>query len=80
MIVLHTDSDEEVSTAVVRAIEEVTNTPVVESPPLYDAVDPDALDSLFRDRDTDGEVQFEHDGYRITATGAGEVRIEKAMG
>lgn len=77
MVVFHTGRDEEVSTAVIRALEEVTGTPAGEATPLYNAVDPDALDALFRDRDTDDDylVQFEHDGYRITVTGDAEVRI-----
>lgn len=79
MTVYHADGDESISTAVVRALEAVTNTPAEELPVLYDAVDPDALDALFRDRDTEALVQFEHDGYRITVTGDREVRLEKAM-
>ena len=79
MTVYHAGGDEPVSMAVVQALGAVTNTPPEELPALYDSVDPDGLDALFRGRDTDGEVRFEHAGYRITVTGAGEVRLEKAM-
>lgn len=41
---------EDVTTTVVLAVSDVTGTPVDELPPLYDAVDPDALSTLFQPR------------------------------
>jgi hypothetical protein len=37
-------------------------------PPLHDAIDPEALDRLFRDRNT-GEVRFSYLDYEITVDG-----------
>jgi len=79
MTVYRTDDGEPISAAVVRALGAVTDTPVQEVPALYDSVDPDALDALFRDRDAEGEVRFEHAGHRVTVHSSGEIRLEKAM-
>lgn len=38
----------DVSTAVVVAVADVTDTHPTDLPPLYDVVDPDALDAIFR--------------------------------
>jgi hypothetical protein len=37
----------------------------LELPPLYDAIDPDALDALV-DRMSDGTVSFAYAGYEVT--------------
>lgn len=42
-----TDTDESITEGVVTATAAVTNTRVVELPPLYETVDTDALDELF---------------------------------
>lgn len=44
-------------------------------PPLYDAVDPEALNALFEGRDTDGRVEFHWIGYRIVVFSSGSIRI-----
>lgn len=46
--------------------------------PLYDTIDLDALDELFRDTDggsSGGAVTFTHCGYEVTATAEGEVVV-----
>lgn len=43
--------------------------------PLYDAVDPDALDALFRCDDADVTVEFRYLGYRVVVDGEGEIEI-----
>ncbi|WP_231184700.1 HalOD1 output domain-containing protein [Haladaptatus sp. DYF46] len=70
------------STAVVNAIaeHEGTSSPNDIGPRLYDAVDPDALDSLFRQR-VDGKIRdggkavFRYRGYEITYESDGWIRI-----
>jgi hypothetical protein len=47
--------------------------PVDVETPLYEVVDPDALDALFDGRA--GEVTFEYSGYRVTVTESGEVTL-----
>lgn len=45
-------------------------------PPLFEAIDPDALDSLFRD--TMCEVTFTYDEYVVTVDQANEVEVRAA--
>lgn len=53
-----------------------------ELPPLYDAIDPDALEALLgsaADRpDASVEVTFSYSTYTVTATDDGEVRVRDA--
>lgn len=44
-------------------------------PPLYAAVDPDALDAMFRGR-PDGSITFEYCGYTVTVHGNSEVTVK----
>lgn len=51
-------------------------------PPLYDAVDPDALHSLINSRRQIGdqsslEVTFGYHGYEVTVTGDGDVELDE---
>lgn len=43
---------------------------------LYDAIDPDALERLFFDRNTTGEVRFEFEGQVVTVYADGEIVSE----
>lgn len=70
---------ESVSTAVVRAVANVEDVPPSEIPPLYDHVDPDALDALV---DRSGEftggvvrITFTYLDYRLTVTQHGTVVV-----
>ncbi|MXR20340.1 HalOD1 output domain-containing protein [Halobacterium bonnevillei] len=47
---------------------------VVELPPLYDAIDPEQLDSLVETM-TDGAVSFRYTGHDITVTSDGTVTL-----
>lgn len=68
------------SDAVVEAVatsEDVPSTHL--DPPLYDAVDPDALDALFESRATDDgvvSVGFAYGGYAVTVHDRGERVVE----
>jgi len=50
------------------------------TPPLYDVVDPDALERLFRSTDTadrmNGKVVFPYNGYDVHVAGDGHVALE----
>lgn len=68
------------STVVVTAVAEVTGTDPVEMPPLYEVVDPDALDSLLarEGHSTNGTmtcVTFTYQGCEIAITTSGDVSI-----
>lgn len=64
------------SQAVIETLAEERDTAQKELPPLFEAVDPEALDRLFLDRDP-GTVSFSYSGYEITITEAGEIVIER---
>jgi Halobacterial output domain 1 len=51
-----------------------------ECPPLYEAIDPDALDTLFaplhRESERHGKVMFEYCGYEVTVHADRTVELE----
>ena len=51
--------------AVVDAVAACENVDPVDLPPLYEAVDTDALNAVFRSL-TDGEISFSYAGYDVT--------------
>lgn len=70
-----------VSQSVVEAIAEAEGTDPRElTPPLYDVIDPDALDSVFTatptEGRTEGKVTFPYRGYEVTVYGGGSVSVE----
>ncbi|MHB9285932.1 HalOD1 output domain-containing protein [Halobacteriales archaeon Cl-PHB] len=81
------DADESLADAVLRALYEsasdatgTTTVDVVETlDPLYETVDLEALDRLFRPgvdgETTEGTVTFVHAGYDITVSAAGDVTV-----
>lgn len=76
-------SDESVSTAVVRGVAAVTNTPTTELDPLFEVIDPDALECLFstargRSLRDHGWVSFEYNGCEVNVSATNEVEITPA--
>ena len=73
------DGDESASMIVVEALAEAKGVcPADMDQPLYDVVDPDALDRLFRgsaDNGPDGRVVFTINGYEVTVTSDGEIYV-----
>ncbi|PSP78628.1 hypothetical protein BRC81_07350 [Halobacteriales archaeon QS_1_68_20] len=73
------DGNEQASRAVLTAVADAEGVdPVDLDRPLYDAVDPDALDALFRTDVADGvdcHVQFRYYGYEITVHGDGSLDL-----
>lgn len=71
------------STAVVKAIAEREGIdPLDMDPPLYDVIDPDALNALFAQPADVGDarlegVVFEYNGYEVEVTSDGDVHIEE---
>lgn len=72
------------SLEVLERIAELEGTDPIElTPPLYAAVDPDALDSLFHSATADesnpsGRVSFSYCGYDVTVRSDGEVSVSEA--
>lgn len=73
------DVDGSVSMAVIEALAEARGvSPLEIEQPLYDAVDPDALDALFERGDDalkSGRVVFTTSGYEVTVTARDEVYV-----
>jgi len=76
------DGPATLSTTVVHALADcMGKDPTTGRISLYDAVDPDALNSIFRPRydgtpRTGGRLSFVVDDHRVTVSGDGEILIE----
>lgn len=69
-------SDLKPSTAVVLAVAEIRDADPSELDPLYDVVDPEALDRLFTNTSSPvGATQFEYEGFEISIHKGGELHI-----
>ncbi|WP_277542716.1 HalOD1 output domain-containing protein [Haloarcula laminariae] len=74
-----------VSYRVVEAICREAGAAPAELDPLYDSIDPDALDALFATAPSGPDriglrVSFRFAGYRVTVSGDGSVDIADAVG
>lgn len=70
------------SQSVVEAVAEAKGVDPMElSPPLYDVIDPEALDQVFAPTSMEGrmegQVTFSYNGYEVTVFGDGSVAVEK---
>lgn len=66
--------EQKISETVLAAVADYKGTDVFElDPPLYDALDPDALDSLFRG--SQGSVRFDYWGCTVTVSHDGVVTV-----
>lgn len=81
------DENESLSVGVLKAVaqdaykEPVSERVLIELDPLYEVIDPDALNRLFPESGGDesvrkGMVSFIYHGYHITVTSAGDVYLE----
>lgn len=69
------NGDPSLSEAIVAAVAKREGIEVTElSKPLYDVIDPEALDELFRD--TRGKVAFTYLGYVVTVDDRANVNLE----
>jgi hypothetical protein len=73
------------STAVVETVAEATGEPITEIGPLYDSIDPDALDTLFQPHGTspqcnDGYVSFEFADHTVAVHANGSVTLRESLG
>ena len=68
-----------VSVKVVRRVAAVTDQEVAQLPPLYDAVDPEALDSLLESvaNPSSLEIRITYAGRRVIIDGRGAVSVEE---
>jgi hypothetical protein len=64
---------------IVEAVADRSDADPLELPPLYDYVDPDALDAFVRGT-ADGVVAFRYAGDAVTVDSSGEVDVEEPHG
>lgn len=74
------ESDTGIATAIIDAVARLTETPPTDIGPLYEVVDPDSLDRLFKSvdgslRQTDGKVTFTLHDSRVTVHSDGLIEI-----
>jgi len=74
-----TDHADSLTETIVLALSDVTGLDPLELPPLYDAVDVDALEQLF-DRGGDVEVQFVVADCEVTVRGRDDVTVTPTSG
>ncbi|WP_226008300.1 HalOD1 output domain-containing protein [Natrinema salinisoli] len=67
--------------AVVSAVSEASGLDIVELPPLYEVINPDALNALFTSRAEPAvrKVSFEYAGYDIVVRGTGAVEVRTTV-
>lgn len=63
------------SLRIVAAVSDAIDADPTSIPPLYDTVDPEALDRLL-DAETAIEVVFEYEGHAVEITGDGTVTVD----
>lgn len=68
---------ETASARVIRTVADTTATDPLELPPLYETIDPDALDALVEDM-TSGTISFSYIGRDITVHSDGTVTIDES--
>lgn len=64
------------STAIAEVLGVASDREPTEIEPLYDVLDPDALDTLLADGSAETTVKFEAGGFHVTVTGDGVVIVE----
>jgi hypothetical protein len=78
-LLYHTTWNEEdcVSSAVVCAVAAVSDTEVTALDPLYDVIDPDALDAAISslDEDAGGYITFTYAGYEVLVRSDGQITL-----
>lgn len=75
-------SDDAISRRVIDAVAETKGVDALDLDPLYDTIDPDALDVLFGDdaSRSSTELRFEFEGCEVLIEGDGEVSITPPEG
>ena len=64
------------SLRVIDAVASATRTDPLTMDPLYEAIDPDALDDLFTGAAVGGHVHFEYAGHEVTVHADGSVVVD----
>lgn len=80
MTTIDPQGQESVSTTVVHALADAKEVDPLELDPLYETLDPDALDALFApvegsESGRHGKVSFTTNGYEVEVTSTGRVHL-----
>lgn len=67
--------NDRIAQRVVRTVASTTDSDALELPPLYDVIDPEALESLVT-RMAQGEVVFAYAGHEVTVESDGAVSLD----
>lgn len=65
-----------VSVNVVQRVATTTDRETTELPPLYDTLDPEALDALVDSLTVSASVEFVYSGCRVTVDAAGNISVD----
>ncbi|MFC6764323.1 HalOD1 output domain-containing protein [Natrinema soli] len=65
--------------AVIEAVAEETDSDPLDLPPLYETIEPDALNTLFNSSETSSQVLFQYAGFEVVVQGS-EVEVEPLHG
>lgn len=68
--------DASISERVIQVAADATDSDELELPPLYDTIDPDALDEVI-DGMSSGEITFRYAGCEITVTADQQIHVTK---
>ncbi len=73
-------SDESARTVAEKIIDAISDAegeaPTELTPPLYDAIDPEALDAVTESMNSEGRIAFEYRGHEVQVDGDGEISID----
>jgi hypothetical protein len=70
------------TTTIVEMIGTISETPADDLTPLYETIDPDALEELLApggDSPSAAGIWFHYAGYRVTVRGEGEIEVTPAL-
>jgi hypothetical protein len=70
------------TTVVEKVADRESVEPTELSPPLYEVIDPDAVNAIFADSDTgrssgEGRIEFSYCGYQVVVRSDGQVSVRK---
>lgn len=73
-----TKTDTAINHIVIESVADTTNvSPVELSTPLYDVIDPDALERVFARESANGKVVFHYHGCEVTVFSDGNVSVKQ---
>ena len=64
-----------VNAALVDALASAAGVDPMSIEPIYETLDPDALDALFRPGSGEMTLRFEHDGFHVEVDGGGTIHV-----